>query len=76
MKIAVICADSREETLAEFSERSIDCVLVNGLEVGDAYDVQSTPSAVLVETDRTVGSLCANERSAIESLVHNRTNRR
>ena len=76
LKFAVISASSRAESLKEFKDRSIGCVLVNGLEVGDAYDVQLTPSAILVDTNRTVGSLFANNSEAIKSLVLSKTNRR
>jgi methylamine dehydrogenase accessory protein MauD len=68
--IAVITSDDPEENRAMSNEHGLSRVLLEeDWEVSEAYDVDGTPSAVLVNPDGTIGSSLAEEAEEIEELV-------
>lgn len=68
--IAVISSDDPEENRAMSKEHGLSRMLLQeDWEIADAYEVNGTPSAVLVNPDGTIGSSLAEEADEIEELV-------
>jgi methylamine dehydrogenase accessory protein MauD len=74
LTIAVISCDDPEENRALSKEHGLSRVLLEeDWEVSEAYMVDGTPSAVLVEPDGTIGSALAEDAEEIEDLVSQTT---
>ena len=74
LTIALISSDDPEENRALSKEHGLRLMLLEeDWEVSDAYMVEGTPSAVLVEPDGTVGSALAEDAKEIEALVSQAT---
>ena len=68
--IALITSDDPEENRALSKEHGLSRMLLEeDWEVSEAYEVDGTPSAVLVNPDGTIGSSLAEEAEEIEELV-------
>jgi methylamine dehydrogenase accessory protein MauD len=68
--IALITSDDPEENRVMSNEHGLSRVLLEeDWEVSEAYEVEGTPSAVLVNPDGTIGSSLAEEAEEIEELV-------
>jgi methylamine dehydrogenase accessory protein MauD len=74
LTIALISSDDPEENRALSKEHGLRLMLLEeDWEVSDAYEVEGTPSAVLVEPDGTIGSPLAEDAEEIEALVSQTT---
>jgi methylamine dehydrogenase accessory protein MauD len=70
LTIALISSDDPEENRALSKEHGLGRVLLEeDWEVSEAYGVDGTPSAVLVNPDGTIGSSLAEDAEEIEGLV-------
>ena len=70
LTIALISCDDPEENRALSKEHGLGRVLLEeDWEVSEAYEVDGTPSAVLVSPDGTIGSSLAEDAEEIEALV-------
>jgi thiol-disulfide isomerase/thioredoxin len=70
LTISLIGRGSAEENSAEASEHGVKNVLLQeDWEVADAYEVEATPSAVVVSAEGTIGSFLAEGPDEVEALV-------
>jgi thiol-disulfide isomerase/thioredoxin len=70
LTISLIGRGSTEENNAEASEHGVKNVLLQeDWEVADAYEVEATPSAVVVSAEGTIGSFLAQGPDEVEALV-------
>lgn len=70
LTIALVSRGDPEDNRVKASEHGLDGVLVQeDWEVCEAYEVQGTPSAVLVQPDGTIGSSVARGSQPIEALL-------
>ncbi len=70
LTISLVGRGSAEENRAEVSEHGVENVLLQeDWEVADAYQVEATPSAVVVSPEGTIGSPMAQGPNEVESLV-------
>jgi methylamine dehydrogenase accessory protein MauD len=70
LTISLVGRGSAEENSAEVSEHEVEnVVLQEDWEVADAYQVEATPSAVVVSPEGTIGSAMAQGPAEVESLV-------
>ena len=70
LTISVVGRGSLEENSAEVSEHGIENVLLQeDWEVADDYEVEATPSAVVVNPEGTIGSPVAEGPTDIEALI-------
>ncbi|MDQ3792602.1 MAG: TlpA family protein disulfide reductase, partial [Actinomycetota bacterium] len=68
--ISLVGRGSVEENHAEASEHGVENVLLqNDWEVADAYQVEATPSAVIISPEGTVGSPLGQGPDAVEAVV-------
>jgi peroxiredoxin len=68
--ISLVGRGSVEENHAEASEHGVENVLLqDDWEVADAYQVEATPSAVIISPEGTVGSPLGQGPDAVEALV-------
>lgn len=69
LTISVVGQGSAEENSAEAFKYGVNVLLQEDWEVGDAYEVHGTPSAVVVGPDGAIGSPLALGPVDVESLV-------
>lgn len=70
LTISVVGRGSVEENSAEVSEHEVENVLLQeDWEVADAYEVEATPSAVVVNPEGTIESPVAQGPADVEALV-------
>jgi thiol-disulfide isomerase/thioredoxin len=70
LTISLVGRGSVEENSAEVSEHGVDNVLLQkNWEVADAYEVEATPSAVVVSPEGTIGSFLAEGPEEVEALL-------
>lgn len=69
LTISVVGQGSAEENSAEVSEHGVNVLLQKDWEVADAYQVEGTPSAVLVSPEGAIGSPLALGPGDVEALV-------
>jgi peroxiredoxin len=70
LSVSLISRGTAEENRAKSTEHGLTSVLMQqDWEVSEAYQVQGTPSAVLVNSDGTIGSPLAAGPEAIKALV-------
>jgi len=70
LTVSLVSRGTPEENRAKSSEHGLTGVLLQeDWEVSEAYQVQGTPSAVLVQPDGTIGSPLVAGPEAIQSLV-------
>jgi methylamine dehydrogenase accessory protein MauD len=70
LTISLVGRGSVEENSAEVSEHGVENVLLqDDWEVADAYQVEATPSAVVVSPEGTIGSPTVQGPDEVESLV-------
>jgi len=70
LTISLVGRGSVEENSAEVSEHGVENVLLQeDWEVADTYQVEATPSAVIVGPEGTIGSPVAEGPDEVESLV-------
>jgi methylamine dehydrogenase accessory protein MauD len=70
LTISLVGRGSAEENSAEVSEHGVENVLLQeDWEVADAYEVEATPSAVVVSPEGTIGSPVAQGPDEVDSLV-------
>ena len=70
LTISLVGRGNVEENSAEVSEHGVENVLLQeDWEVADAYQVEATPSAVVVSPEGTIGSSMAQGPDEVESLV-------
>jgi peroxiredoxin len=70
LTVAIVSAGSREEHLAPAREHGLRLLLADaGSAVSEAYGVQATPTAVLIDADATVDAAPAVGVDAIAALV-------
>src|SRR5204862_7962222 len=68
--IALVSKGTVDENRQKASEHGVADVLVQGdVDIAKLYDVQGTPTAILVARDGTLGSAPAPGQFAIEALV-------
>jgi len=70
LRIALVSRGSRDANLAHAREHGVETVLMQrGSEVSERYEVNGTPSAVLVAPDGTIASPAHTGADAISALV-------
>ncbi len=70
LTISLVGRGSAEENSAEVSEHGVKNVLLQeDWEVADAYEVDATPSAVVVSPEGTIGSFLAESPYEVEALL-------
>jgi methylamine dehydrogenase accessory protein MauD len=70
LTVSIVGRGSVEENSAEVSEHGVENVLLQeDWEVADAYEVDATPSAVVVSPEGTIGSSLARGPAEVRELV-------
>jgi hypothetical protein len=69
LNIVLVSGGSAEENLAKLSDFKSQVLLERNFEVSNAYDSNTTPTAILVGADGTIQSCLAQGRHAIQQFV-------